>query len=296
MEEPSQEVFSNWWDIIDDDGFQMNFRMSRSTFISLQAELDDMEGIDNEETNQFLLCCVWVLGNTIPLENAAAVFDINESIEEVLMQFLKKIIALGEQYLTWPDVTEAKQIEQGFLNIYKFPGVIGVVGSLHISILPDAKHALYYNREMKKHTIILQVVCDNNLLLRDVCAGCPGGKDIETILRCSPLYAKLSDENGYLVKNGKHLLGGTEHPYMKTLLTPYRGINLNERQTKFNALHGSVMYTVEKTFSFLENRFPRLTCMDTLSPQLATLLVSAASVLHNFTRVRKDACDLYTNF
>ncbi|GJQ74420.1 hypothetical protein Trydic_g21290 [Trypoxylus dichotomus] len=286
---------SGCWEDIEDTDFQITFRMTRKTFIALQAEIDEIEGIDNELTDTNLLCCIWILGNTVSFREASLIFNVDDDFEDVLMQYLKKILTLGEMYLAWPTDEEAVQIEERFLSKYKFPGVVGVIGSLHISISPNRKHALYYNNEMNKHTIVLQVVCDSNLVLRDVCAGCPGGKDIQTILKSSPLYKRLTDEDSYLVKNDKHLLGGTEHPQMKTLLTPYAGNELTDKQTKFNILHNSVMYTVEKTFCMIENRFPRLTCMDNLSPHLATFLVSAACILHNFTRIHGDYSDLYTN-
>ncbi|KAI4458614.1 hypothetical protein MML48_7g00004167 [Holotrichia oblita] len=295
MEESEPEYIYGWWENLDEEEFQITFRMSKKTCISLQAELDDVEGIDNESSDTFLLCCLWILGNTLPFKDAGPMFDIEDNIEVILAQYLKKISALGETYLAWPTDEEAAEIEEGFLKKYHFPGVVGVIGSLHINVLPDGKQSLYYNTEMDKHTIILQVVCDNHLLLRDVCAGCPGGKDIQTILRSSPLFKKLTDDDSYLIKNNKHLLGGTEHPQMRTLLTPYKGKDLNEKQSKFNVLHNSVMYTVEKTFCYIQSRFPRLTCMDNLHPHLATLLVSAACVLHNFTRVRGESNEFYTD-
>ncbi|XP_022910301.1 uncharacterized protein [Onthophagus taurus] len=281
-------------EMLSDEEFQSIFRMSRKTSIALQAELDVLSNIDNESTDKNLLFCLWYLGNNEPITSAPHIFDLNEDAEEVLMVYLDKLTSLGANYIKWPDEEEFEQIEVGFKRMYGFPGVVGVIGSLHIHIASQGNDSKYYNKEMKGDTIVLQVVTDNNLLLRDVFAGSPGGKDVETILKSSGLYQKLIDENEYLTRCNKHLLGGTLHPQMKTLLTPYKVLGeLTERQCKFNYLHNSVMFNVEQTFRCMENRFLRLTTVDSLDPLLCSSVVSAICILHNFTRVRNDNCNIY---
>ncbi|KAF2900996.1 hypothetical protein ILUMI_05190 [Ignelater luminosus] len=289
-------LLEKWWDELTDEEFQDIFRMNKKTVIDLQAEIDYSENVYEDRTDPVLLTCLWYLGNTKPLEEAEELFNMKD-IETAIQQYLLKILQLGSVYILWPALDEMKLIENGFAKEYKFPGVVGVIGSLHIetnaSEQSDAE--LYYNEVMEKHSIILQVVCDSNCILRDVCVGCPGGKSIKEIFETSPLYAYVVGEDSVLSKNEFHLLGGTELPQLDSLLTPYKFISeerITEQQYQYNLLHESVMNVVEKTFRCLENRFPRLTTIE--KPEFASLITSCVCVLHNFTLVHNDCCELYS--
>ncbi|KAK5650689.1 hypothetical protein RI129_001718 [Pyrocoelia pectoralis] len=287
----------DWWNELDDDEFQDAFRMSKKTLIDLQAEIDHSENLFIDRVDKLLLACVWILGNTRSFKEAETFFCI-ENIESKMEEYFTKILNLGSTYIVWPSVEELAEVQKGFMIKYKFPKLVGVIGSLHIEINPENVPSKldYFNNIMHKHTVVLQVVCDNNLLVRDVCIGSPGGKSIKEILESSPLHSLLTDPQGSLIKNDYLLLGGTEHPRLKNLLTPFKLLNIeniNERHLEFNILHNSVMCVVEKTFKCLETRFPRLTSVDRFNPNIASLLASCICILHNFTRVRNDRCELY---
>lgn len=291
-----ETVDSRWWSNLSEQSFQSSFRMCCETFVELQAEIDLLEDISDPETNVNLLICLWVLGNTNDLEDVAGIFDVTGDVYETVEEYLGKIIKLSGTYIQWPTVSEAEEIEKMFLLKYSFPGIFGVLGSLHVVVNVNnaSNKDVYFNIQAQKHTVVLQVVCDSNLLIRDASAGLPGGSSIESIFKLSNLHKKLTDENSYIVKKRKHLLGGTEHPHLPTLLTPYKiQANMIEKHVKYNNLHASVMHIVEETFRFMENRFPRLTSMDVFPPTFASLVINAACVLHNFTRIRNDNCDLY---
>ncbi|GLV31914.1 uncharacterized protein CBL_07673 [Carabus blaptoides fortunei] len=263
-----------------DSEFEQLFRMTRSTFADLQRELA-LSSINESK----LLLCLWILGNTKSFGEIASLFRIKqESVYDICEKCFAEIIDLSANYVTWPNDTEVLALEKGFLCEFKFPGVVGVVASLHIAVYvaeDDPKASTYFNKGAKHHTIVLQAVCDNNYLFRDIFAGYPGSNSIKTILEASPVYVKLKDDNSYITKSLKHLLGGTEHPQLPTLLTPYsipKYRKSSARELKFNALHGSVMCIVEKTFRMVENRFQRMRSLDTASPQFATLAAGAICV------------------
>uniref|UniRef100_A0A1Y1MMY7 DDE Tnp4 domain-containing protein n=1 Tax=Photinus pyralis TaxID=7054 RepID=A0A1Y1MMY7_PHOPY len=287
----------DWWNQLNDDEFQDVFRMNKKTVVDLQAEIDHSENLFIDRVDKLLLACIWVLGNTRSFKEAETFFCI-ENIESKMQEYFTKILNLGSTYIVWPLENELAEVQKGFMTHYKFPKLVGVIGSLHIEINPESisGKAEYFNNIMHKHTIVLQVVCDNNLLVRDICVGSPGGKSIKQILEGSPLHSLITDPDGAIVKNDYLLLGGTEHPKLKNLLTPYefsKAQKINERHLEFNILQNSVMCVVEKTFKCLETRFPRLTSVDRLNPSIASLLVSCICILHNFTRVRNDRCELY---
>lgn len=288
-------LLEKWWDELTEEEFQEIFRMNKKTVVGLQAEIDYSENIYEDRIDPVLLACLWYLGNTKPLEEAEQLFNMKD-IETAIQQYLVKLLQLGSVYILWPSLDEMKLIENSFANQFKFPGVVGVIGSLHIetNVSDQSDAELYHNEVMEKHSIILQVVCDSNCMLRDVCVGCPGGQNIKEILETSPLYMCLAGEDSELCKNEFHLLGGTELPQLDSLLTPYKfmaGERITEQQYQYNLLHESVMSVVEKTFRYLENRFPRLTTIE--KPEFASLISSCVCILHNFTRVHNDSCELY---
>lgn len=283
----------NWWEYLNPEQHQRIFRMSKDTVIRLQAEIDYENNEFTTITNPKLLCTLWILASTQPIETANKLFRINEDITVVLCEMLQKIINLGKVYITWPDEIEANTIEKIFENSYGFPDVLGILGSLYITLDSSNIGEDYCNEQNEQNMIVLQVVCDCNMLLRDVYVGCPGSKEIPDILKASLLYKKLTESESYMVKRNKHLLGGTRHPKMDTILTPYNHSELTTSEMRLNALHASLMDTVENTLKCLQNRFPRLRSVDNLSLTVVSLLVTAACVLHNFTKILDNESDMY---
>lgn len=281
-----------WWENLPLEEFQSNFRMTMETFTDLQAEIDDRDNRYSPEIDVALLACLWILGTNASLEEAEQRFSLGENFKSILDDKLRKIIALKDSYLTWPNENEAKIIEKDFEAKYGFPGVTGVIGSLYIEVKADntANMDKYFNRETKKYMFVLQIVCDSNLLIRDSCIGFPGGYSVGDILRNSPLYAKLKNPDEYLIKKKKHLLGGYSHPELETLITPFESAELSAEKYRFNIVHENVMSVVEKTLQCIECRFPRLTGVENFSPDFASILIGAICVLHNFTRVKNDDC------
>lgn len=291
MDQFSANTNTIWWDDLTDDEFIKHFKMSRNTFIYLQAELDATENREADRIDKKLLTLVWLLGNTASLDEAAQLFKLKD-ISNDIQFYCKKIVALNPKYLTWPTEDEANEIADNFKRQFGFSDTVGVIGSLYIEVKgKDALEINYFNVEMQKHVVVLQIVCDSYLLIRDVCVGYPGSQSVCEIFKSSPLFKKLSDPNSYLVKNEKHLLGGYKHPELKTLLTPYDLSSsdiIHDELIQYNAAHERMMTTVEKTFHLLETRFPRISSVDCFSPSIASLIIGTSCVLHNFVRMRND--------
>lgn len=287
----------NWWEDLDGEQYQTTFRMTKTSVIALQAELQCLYRDDQDSANlqidNHLLATLWFLGSTEPTSAASTLFSFNESVTQIIESTLQRLLTLGEVYIPWPTDDEANEIEKSFETKHGYQGIIGVLGSLYISINDSNIAQEYYNEQTGENMIVLQAVCDYNMLFRDVCVGCPGSYSVADILVRSPLYSKLTDNDSLLAKNKKHLFGGTQHPELKTLRTPYKGKQLTKKQREFNRLHSSVICIVEDAFKYLKNRFPRLTSVDGLNPQFVSLLVGASCILHNFTRIRNDASELY---
>lgn len=280
-----------WWELLDEEQYQTTFRMSNKSATALQIELEYLEGKENILTSidDELLIMLWFLGNTQPISDASELFNIHEDKE--VKDALKRITILGQMYIGWPTENETDEIQNTFMAKYGLSSIVGALGSLYLSVTDPEDREEYYNQQTNQHMIVLQAVCDCNLLFRDVCVGCPGSYTATEILKNSPLYSKLTSRDSFIFNSGKYLLGGTQHPELKTLLTPYKGKNLTKEQYEFNTLHSSIISIVEEAFECLRNRFPRLAILDSLDPEFASLIVAAACILHNFTRIRNDSCE-----
>lgn len=273
--------------------FEQMYRMKRTTMQQLQKELNCFS--ENNILDVNVLICLWMLGSTKSfMEISDRLQESFEDVKEICTNVCERILNLSTKYVCWPQDLELLEIEDGFLSDFKFPGVVGVIGNIHIAFNSDKldpNSEKYYNENTKNHTIVLQAVCDNKHLFRNLLVGHPGSYSTEAIFKSSEVYKTLTDSNNIIVKTKKHLLGGAAHPYLSTLLTPYASVknkNLTDRQFKFNLLHGSVLTTIEKTFKMVENRFPRIKNVDTSCPKFATLIVSTICALHNFCNAKKD--------
>lgn len=283
---------------IEDEDFEKLFRLNKNTFFILQNEILNTED-DTGSYDTNLLLSLWILGNTAPFDEITGIFGLEEEhIKIICEKYYSKIIKLSSKYITWPSPSEMLSLEYIFKTEYDFPSIIGALGCLHIAVqLSENVNdcASYFNTNSGNYTIILQALCDSNLLFRDIFLGFPGGNSVEDILKASSLYTKLMDSDSFLRKTKRHILGGTQHPQMEALLTPYPSedeLQLTDEQLKFNALHSSAMLVLDKIFYLIENRFQRMKCLDSINIEFATLAVGAICVLHNFTRIHGDNFDL----
>jgi hypothetical protein len=95
-----------------------------------------------------------------------------------------------------------------------------------------------------------------------------------------------------LIEHNKHILGNSDYPQLSTLLTPYstntNGRPLTKQELKFNSLHQTARSVVEQAFEVLKMRFQRLRFIDVSRTELASKVVVAACVLHNFALMHGD--------
>lgn len=240
------------------------------------------------------------MGNNQSYMAAAKLFEISKgTVYRVFHQICSELTILAGKYVQWPDPDECDEISTSFENQYGFPGVIGVIGACHVEIRePESREEAvrFKNEQTGQYTVILQAVCDHKLKFRDVCAGFPGQTSKSRVLVGSPLYTRLSSRTDPLIEPHKHILGSSDYPQLSTLLTPYSesasGRPLTKQELKFNILHRSARSVVEQAFEILKKRFQRLRFIDVSRTELASKVVVAACVLHNFALMHGDEFDV----
>ncbi|KAF2879989.1 hypothetical protein ILUMI_26177, partial [Ignelater luminosus] len=113
--------------------------------------------------------------------------------------------------IKFPSTLNETTEKNGFFQKFSFPGVIGIIDGIHISIVPSVfgripPRAVFPNRK-SYYSINCQIVCDSNLKILGICARYPGSVHDSAIWMRSNIYNEL--KNHY--RNGEQsswLIGG----------------------------------------------------------------------------------------
>ncbi|KAB0801857.1 hypothetical protein PPYR_04043 [Photinus pyralis] len=103
----------------------------------------------------------------------------------------------------------------------------------------------------------------------DIYVGMPGRVHDARVLRTSPVYGHLVNNNTIMPQNC-HILGDSAYPLMENLL-----------QWALKRRPNTAV--IERAFGQLKGKFRRLKYLDIAEPDFATEIITAACVLHNFT-------------
>ncbi|XP_067047663.1 putative nuclease HARBI1 [Acropora muricata] len=171
-----------------------------------------------------------------------------------------------------------------------FPGIIGVIDGTHIRIrAPTRQPDAYVNRK-KFHSLVTQIVCDDNMIFRDILVGWPGSVHDARVLRNSSLSATAATK----FPGNTHLLGDGGYPLKSWLITPFRDNGrLNARQKQFNTKLSALRSVVERSICLLKGRWRKLLCLEHTDMAMLVHLIMSACVLHNFCLLNDDYDENY---
>ncbi|XP_077531140.1 uncharacterized protein LOC144143194 [Haemaphysalis longicornis] len=200
---------------------------------------------------------------------------------------------ISAREIRWPNVDERERIKSSFLSLRRGPGgglpdVVGAIDGCHIHISrPPESADSYFNRK-KFYSIVIQGVCDGDLMFTDVFVGFPGSAHDARVLRESFFFQDAASkcEGGYLI-------GGAAYPLLPWLLPPYKQTtgNWQPHMSTFNTAHSRQRVAIERAFGLLKARFQRLLYVDVASIWFTVDIVLAACVLHNIAGRAADAMD-----
>lgn len=167
-----------------------------------------------------------------------------------------------------------------FFERSNFPGVIGAIDGCHIEIKAPKHNAIdYYNRKAF-HSMILQGVCNHQMIFTDIFVGMPGRVHDARVFRQSPLYEHLQQDA--FISTNMHLIGDTAYPLLKTVMVPFRDNgHLTAAQHQYNNKLSKCRSKVEEAFGRLKCKWRRLKYLD-MDIQNIPFAITAACVLHNF--------------
>lgn len=283
--------------------FHEHFRISRQISQEIANRFQGSDhfkhqsgGFGKLSALQHVLIFLWFAGHqTASFRDVADRFNISiSSLYNVIRRITMFLSGLSEEIIRWPENQERVEILEYFQN-NGFPGVIGTIDGSHIKIdKPDDDADSYLNR--KKYYSIqvnikiclfflllfsyffqIQVVCDHNLLLRDIFIGYPGSVHDSRVFRNSPLSNDLVNKC-----RDNYLLGDSGYPCLRHLLTPYPDHgHLTAIQQRFNLKLSKNRYLVEHCLGVLKQKFRQLYHVKLRSVNDIVHFIRACCVLHN---------------
>ncbi|KAF2895815.1 hypothetical protein ILUMI_10362 [Ignelater luminosus] len=218
---------------------------------------------------------IWYLGNLESLSKSTC--------WAVLYRMCKLLLEINahHQIIAWPSQAKAETIIGKFKRRYGMPGIIGAVDGTHIRInAPKEHHCSYINRK-NYHSILLQGVCDSDLLFVDIYTGQPRSVHDATLFKKSDLYNRIPTNNIDFLNN-THIIGDKAYPLATYLMVPYKDNgNLTPREKNFNLILSKSRAVIENAYALLKGRFRRLKYIGTVRMEFIVLLVMSATILHN---------------
>lgn len=167
--------------------------------------------------------------------------------------------------------------------------ILGAIDGSHIPIkAPRENQEVYINRK-GFHSIVLQAVCNHEMVFTDCFVGWPGSTHDARVLRRSDLFRNVSEDQQAFFQNNSFLLGVSAYPLCTWLMTPFRDNgHLSESQRNYNFLHSSSRMVIERAFALLKGRFRRLKYVDMDIVADISDMVMASSTLHNICLAAAD--------
>ncbi|XP_036386021.1 putative nuclease HARBI1 [Megalops cyprinoides] len=212
-------------------------------------------------------------------------FEIDPAVVRNVVELVSDaLVTVSDQFIKFPSLAVQKQVQQDFLSVAGFPGVVGALGCTHIAIRrPEVNPNLYVNRK-HFYSMNLQITTTADCRITSAVARFPGSFSCAHVLQHSPLEALCS--KGGLGKG--HLIAHSGYPLHQWLLPP-----LQNAQTKADVRYNEALRqshaVVGRTVRLLKARFP---CLDRAvlplqcSPRASARVILACCVLHNIALLR----------
>lgn len=112
---------------------------------------------------------------------------------------------MSPQYIKWPGPLERDVIRTDFERRYGYPGVVCLMDGVHIMLTAPLEQPQRYINRHDCHSVLVQAVCDNRLLYRDLYVGEPGSSGDRRMFDRSPLSNNLLLRPDMLSR-GEHIL------------------------------------------------------------------------------------------
>lgn len=152
---------------------------------------------------------LWLLATPDCFRSVALRFGVNPgTLYYFYAYMIEALRELGTTFITWPTAAERQGISQAFQRATGFPGVVGCIDCTHVYITAPMEDAAQYVNRHHSHSVNVQTVADNNLLVRSISVGEVGSMNDKRVFRRSKLYRDLLEKPpGDMLNADEHLVG-----------------------------------------------------------------------------------------
>lgn len=154
-----------------------------------------------------LMMGLWSLFNPDTYRTAGLNFGKRRGVIHYHYCYVIEILReLASRFIKWPNALEREVIKAAFEELYGYPGVMGCVDGVHMTITAPLEQKRAYIDRHHNYSMLVQAVCDHRLLYTDVYIGQPGAiGDVRNYDR-SPLSSLLLTDPE-MMSDDEHLLG-----------------------------------------------------------------------------------------
>lgn len=266
--------------------FKSHFRMTPGCFEQFLMIMGNVRSLRKRHhggrpivpLQKMLLMVLWILGTPESFRSIGDRFNVCKSTVFHCLHRVARVInsELCKLYIKWPEEGNRGAESMGKYGINY---AIGAVDGCHIPITKPILHGYDYFNRKKFYSMVLQGICNGNLLFIDVDIRWPGGVHDARVFRTSDIFQVLPN----LCEPNFFVLGDSAYPLSKWVLTPYKNYGqLTPVQLNYNKIHSKTRVKIEHAFGLLKGRFRRLRdCLDIKEAKDIVEIVVASCVLHN---------------
>ncbi|XP_065193200.1 putative nuclease HARBI1 [Sycon ciliatum] len=285
--------------------FRRHFRLQRATVDivcgklaqSVHMAVESIGGRAPVPIRKQLLITLWWLGSKSTMRELADKWGISRSTAWVSVR--RVCFALQDMaplLICWPKGTSIDQVQAEFHAAQHIHGVMGAIDGCHIPIkAPKEAPDTYLNRK-RFHSVVLQAVCDRNLMFTDVYCGWPGSVHDARVFDNSPLKQLATADVDQFFPGESFIVGDSAYPLLSWVMTPFRDDgHLTAAQTNYNYKHSSTRMCIERAFALLKGRWRQLKYLNVTNVENMTHIVLTACVLHNMAIMHEDDVNDFLN-
>ena len=286
--------------------FRKHFRMTRATFETLLVEVvnsgrDVLPAYPSTRGGRpvvtpakHLLVALWFLGNQCCIRDVSDRFDISDYMVWVVVRRVCSILVrLAPKFIKWPSGHRALTVSDAFEEVALLPGCIGAIDGTHIEVKPPADDIDSYLNRLRYYSMVLQAVCDQEMIFTSCFAGFPGSVHDARVYRNSSLAHEAATHQNILFPHQSYIVGDSAYPLEQWLMVPFKrqGAPLTWQQVEYNDAQSKTRKVIERAFRLLKCRWRKLQSVDLDIPEDYPTVIIACCVLHNVCRIH-DAGDV----
>lgn len=221
------------------------------------------------------------------------------TIADIVAETTKLIwITLQSEYMAIPSTEKWKNIASRFYEIWNMPNCLGAMDGKHIKIqqLPNSGSTNFNYKNY--HSIILFAICDADGLFIMIETGYAGRNSDGGIFKSSALRYWL-ERDGINIPSAATLpydssqqqvpyffVADNAFPLTRRVLRPYPMARITNEKRIYNYRHSRARKTIECAFGMMTQKFQVFLTPIRTSYETINNIVKAASVLHNFIRLK----------